>query len=82
MINQEEMKSAKENGCCGIGNIDTNEAGYKSKELFSFFKNRIIPKDSESIDEFLKEYSLEEYDEIKILKKTKGILGTDRYFLE
>lgn len=82
MIHQDAMKSAKENGCYGIGNINTNEAGYKSKELFSFFKNRIIPKDSETINEFLKEYSLEEYDEMKILKATKGILGTDRYYLE
>ena len=82
MIHQDAMKSAKENGCHGIGNIDINEAGYKSKELFSFFKNRILPKDSECINEFLKEYSLKEYDEMKILKKTKGILGTDRYYLE
>lgn len=82
MINKEEMQEARKKGCCGLGNIDTNEAGYKSKELFSFFKNRIISKDNEFIDEFLKQYELKEYDEMKILKKTKGVLGTDKYYLE
>lgn len=82
MIDKEEMIKAKEKGCTGIGSINTNEAGYKSKELFNFFKNRIISKDNESIDEFLKEYGLTEYDEMKLLKATKGILGTDRFYLE
>lgn len=82
MIQKEEMEKAKNNGCSGIGNINTNEAGYKSKELFDFFKNRIVSKDNEAIDEILKEYGLTKYDEMKLLKATKGILGTDRFYLE
>ncbi len=82
MIHKDAMTNAKKKGCTGIGNIDTNEAGYKSKELFNFFKNRILSKDNEFIDDFLKEYGLQEYDEMKLLKKTKGILGTDRFYLE
>lgn len=82
MINKEDMLNAKEKGCAGIGITNTNEAGYKSKELFRFFQNRIPSKDNQFIDEFLKEYGLKEYDEMEILKKTKGILGTDRYYLE
>mgnify|MGYP003306225186 CR=1 FL=1 len=82
MIDREGITTAKKNGCAGIGTLDTNEAGYKSKELFGFFKNRILPKDSESLNKFLNKYNLEEYDEMKLLKATKGILGTDRYYLE
>lgn len=82
MINKEEMQKAKKNGCYGIGNMDINQAGYKSKELFSFFKNRIISKDNEFLDKILEEYGLDKYDEIILLKKTKGILGTDTYYLE
>lgn len=82
MIHKEALKEAMDNGCVGIGNLNIKEAGYKSKDLFSFFKNRIPNRDNEFIDKFLKENNLKEYNEMKILKKTKGILGTDRYYLE
>ncbi len=82
MIHKEAVERAMKNGCAGIGNIDINEAGYKSKELFPFFKNRIPDKNNEFINNFLKEHNLQEYDEMEILKKTKGLLGTDRYYLE
>ncbi|MGN1327697.1 MAG: hypothetical protein ACI4VQ_06470 [Clostridia bacterium] len=82
IINKENMIKAREKGCSGIGNMDTNVFGYKSKELFGFFKNRILAKDNEHIDDLLQEYGLKEYDEMNLLEKTKGYLGTDRYFLE
>ena len=82
MINNEEMTNAIKNGCSGIGELDINVPGYKSEELFRFFKNRILPKDSEYIEEVLKEYGLTEYDEMELLKKTNGYSGIDRYYLE
>ena len=82
IINRKEIDKAKENGCYGIGTIDTNKSGYKSKELFAFFKNRIIQKDNSYLDEFLEKYNIKKYDEMEILRITKGILGTDRYFIE
>ena len=82
LINRVEMDKAKENGCNGIGTLDTTKSGFRSKELFDFFKYRIIQKDNPFLDEFLRKYNIEQYDEMKILRKTKGVLGTDRYFLE
>ena len=37
MINSENIKKAKNNGCTGIGKYDSNQAGYKSKELLKWF---------------------------------------------
>lgn len=82
IIDKENIIKAREKGCSGIGNIEVNAFGYKSKELFEFFKNRILPRDNEHIYNLLKEYGLKEYDEMDLLDKTKGYLGTDRYFLE
>ena len=53
-----------------------------SDKLFSFFKRRIPSKDSVNIKEILEELEMDEYDEMELLKKTKGMLITDRYYLE
>ena len=81
-INNQELKEAIRNGCCGIGNFDLLKKEYRSTDLFSFFKNRIPEKDNLNIKETLEEYGLTEYDEMEILKNTKGELETDNYYLE
>ncbi len=81
-IYEEELKKATRNGCMGIGNITFLQKVYKSKELFSFFKNRIPSKNHPHIDRILNEYGLKEYDEMQLLKITRGALVTDRYYLK
>lgn len=79
---EEELKKAIRKGCIGIGNIDFLQTVYESKELFPFFKNRIPDKQHPYIENILKNYGIEEYDEMKLLKATRGALQTDRYFLK
>lgn len=80
-INEVELKKAIIKGCIGIGDFNFLKSKYESKELFSFFKNRIPNENNPRILNILKEYGLEEYDEMKLLKATKGKLQTDRYYL-
>lgn len=80
-INEEELKQAIDKGCMGIGNFDFLQNEYKSKELFSFFKNRIPEENNINIKEILAEYGIEQYNEMELLKKTRGELQTDNYYL-
>lgn len=81
IIDEDELKKAIRKGCNGIGNFDFLKSKYESEELFPFFKNRIPSKNHPKILDILKECGLEEYDEMKLLKLTKGKLQTDRYYL-
>ena len=76
------MKKAIQDGCIGIGNFTLLNKREESSELFSFFKNRIVSKDSWKVEKLLKQYGLEEYDEMKILAATNGRSINDRYWLE
>ena len=80
-INEKELKCAIEKGCMGIGNFDFLKNEYRSNELFSFFKNRIPEENNINIKEILEEYEIKSYDEMELLKKTKGQLLTDNYYL-
>ncbi len=81
-INEEVLKLAIKNGCIGIGNFDLLKNEYRSKELFSFFKNRIPAEDNINIKEILTKYGLEKYDEMQLLKYTRGKIATDNYYIE
>lgn len=81
-IDEEELKKAAHHGCFGIGEINLLYTNHVSDNLFIFFKRRIPSKEHINIKEILEEVGLEEYDEMKLLAKTKGILDTDRYYLE
>jgi len=81
-INEEELKKAIKKGCFGIGEINLLYKEHKSDKLFDFFKRRIPSKDNINIEEILRQLEMEEYDEMELLKRTKGILNTDRYYLE
>ena len=58
---------------------------YESKELFSIFKVRlpnIKQYTKQELQELLKEYDLEKYNEFEMLRKTKGRLKLDNFILE
>ena len=58
---------------------------YESDELFAIFKMR-IPKieryTEDELQEMLDELGMKEFDEFEYLKKTNGILLTDKYIIE
>ena len=81
-LNEEELKEAIKDGCVGIGNFNLLQHEYKSKELFSFFKNRIPAQDNINIKETLKQYGLNSYDEMELLKNTAAESATDNYYVK
>lgn len=81
-INEEGLKDAIKHGCYGIGEFNLLEKVYTSDKLFPFFERRIPNKENVVIDEILKEYNILEYNEMELLRKSKGKLNTDRYYLE
>lgn len=58
---------------------------YESEEIFAIFKIR-IPKieeySKEELQELLDSLNMKEYDEFEYLRKTKGILMTDKFIIE
>ena len=80
--NDEGLSKALSNGCFGIGKMDLEQDIIKSETLFSFFKNRLPSIDNVNIKEILKSYNLDEYDEYELLKRSHGVLVTDKYYLE
>ena len=76
------LKKATKAGCFGIGELNLFYQNHESDTLFDFFKRRIPPENHIQIEEILKEFNLEEYNEMELLKLTKGRLNTDRYYLE
>lgn len=81
-INEQNLKEAIKHGCMGIGSFDLLKNTYIANNLFTFFKNRIPSKDNSDIEEILKEYNIDFYDEMELLKKTKARKMKDRYFIE
>lgn len=58
---------------------------YESDEMFAIFKIR-LPKiehyTHEELEDLLKDLNMEKYDEFEYLKKTKGIIMTDKFIVE
>lgn len=81
-IQEKELKKAIQNGCIGIGGINFLKCKYTSKELFPFFKSRIPNENHPNIEKILKKLGLEKYDDMELLKITKGELQTDKYIVE
>lgn len=81
-IDEFNLKKAIKSGCLGIGNINFLKSKYVSRELFNFFKSRIPEKNHPRINKILRIYNLQKYDEMELLKATKGKLETDRYYLK
>ncbi len=58
---------------------------YESNEIFAIFKVR-LPKieklSEEELKELLEDLEMDAYDEFEYLRKTKGILVTDKYMVE
>lgn len=58
---------------------------YESNEIFAIFKIRLPKIDeytAEELKELLDSLDMEEYDEFEYLRKTKGILMTDKFIVE
>jgi len=81
-INFQGLKEATHHGCFGIGEINLLHEKHTSENLFRFFKRRIPGENHIKISEIMEELGMEKYDEMELLKRTKGILDTDKYFLE
>lgn len=81
-IDKEGFKNAVLNGCIGIPGFELGKYSFESNELFKFFRNRIISKDAENINEVLSKYNMAQYDDMYLLKVTKAKLNTDNYFVE
>lgn len=81
-IYENNLKQAIKHGCFGIGNFNFLKNHYESSELFDFFKERIPGKNDPFINNWLSTYNLDKYDELELLKATKGYLPIDRYFIE
>ncbi len=58
---------------------------YESSEIFAIFKIR-LPKienyTEEELRDLLEDLEMDEYDEFEYLRKTKGILMTDKFIVE
>lgn len=81
-INFNGLKNATHHGCYGIGEFNLLYEKHTSEKLFSFFKRRIPEEQQENISKILREVGMEKYDEMELLKRTKGILDTDKYYIE
>ena len=81
-INYDGLKDAIAHGCIGIGNFDLKRKKYVDGDIFTFFQHRIPDEDSVKAKGFLKKNNLKNYEPMDILKITKGITATDRYFLD
>ena len=58
---------------------------YESDELFAIFKIRLPKIESyskEEMDTLLEDLEMKEYDDFEYLRKTKGILMTDKFVIE
>ena len=65
----EHLKLVKENAYLKLGIITLIEAIDEERQL-------------NGIKDFLKDLDMEEYDEFEYLRKTKGILETDKFIIE
>ena len=58
---------------------------YESNEIFAIFKIR-LPKieefSEEELKDFLEDLEMKEYDEFEYLRKTNGVLLTDKFIVE
>lgn len=81
-IFEENLKQAIKAGCYGIGNFTFLTTHYESDVLFDFFSNRIPDKKSNDSEKIMELYNLKKYDDMELLRITRGILFTDNYWLQ
>ena len=75
--NKDGIKKANEIGFKYIIGFKNIEQEYASEKLFPIFTSRIPPKNRHDIEKILDRLELSEYDEVEILKRTKGKCFTD-----
>ncbi len=72
-------KIAQNEGCVLPFKLD--QSVYVSKQLFPFFKNRIMDTHRRSFQDYLENLGLKKYDDLKILEKTRGMSNGDNFQL-
>lgn len=75
--NKEGVEKARRIGFEYIVGFKDIEQEYISERLFPVFTSRIPPKNRHDIDKILNKLELSEYNELEILKRTKGKCYTD-----
>lgn len=73
------LEEAQKQGFDYIVGFNDIKKEYISKSLFPVLKSRIPPKNRHNINKVLEELKLDEYNELEILKRTRGKCVTDNY---
>ena len=66
------VEVAKNNGFDYLIGFSDLDKEYVSRSLFPVFKSRIPPRNRHNINEILNELKIDTYDEIELLRKTRG----------
>lgn len=75
----EEVNKAKEFGFEVLPFLPKVEVEYFREGLFRTFMDRVPNSSSKGIEEILKQYDIEQYDEFELLRKTGGKLDVDTF---
>ena len=73
------VKNAEVFGFTPLTYFPRTDAEYFKEELFSSFLKRIPGQGKKDISAILKEYSLEKYDDLELLKRSGGKMSTDSF---
>lgn len=73
----DEYKEAEKVGFEALASFEDMDAEYKSDKLFPAFSSRLPDRKRTNIQDILKKYGLEEYDEYQLLKKSGAKLPID-----
>lgn len=75
----EGVKKAEADGFSTLPCFPIVDAKYFSEELFRSFVKRLPYHGEKDITSVLKEYNLEEYDDLELLEKSGGKMSTDSF---
>lgn len=75
----EENEQAREFGWQGVPAFPDSDVVYSNEELFPAFSSRLPDPKRRDINEILKKYELEVYDEYELLRKSGARLPIDTY---
>lgn len=79
---KEGLKKAEEAGFKRILEFPIVDKKYCSKQLFHTFAQRIPQEHRRDTQEILKKFGMDRYDELELLRRTKGELLTDHLSVE
>lgn len=74
-----DINEARENGFSGMESFKDFNRTYKSEKLFPVFSSRLPDKKRRGIDDILKKYNMDKYDEYLLLKNSGARLPIDTF---